>query len=67
MGAKIATAVTKKVDILIAGDEAGGKLQKAEALGITVWDEDKLNQVLNEFDRPAGDEPDDNAPAAYVV
>ncbi len=47
LGANIAGSVSKKTDIVIAGVEAGSKLDKAESLGITVWDEEKLIEELN--------------------
>lgn len=47
LGAKVTTgAPTSKTDALIAGAKAGSKLAKAEALGVDVWDEAKLLQLL---------------------
>ena len=39
-------SVSKKTDIVIAGENAGSKLQKASELGIIIWDKDKLNDML---------------------
>ena len=46
MGAKVAGSVSAKTDLLIAGEKAGSKLSKAESLGVEVWDERKLLEVI---------------------
>jgi DNA ligase (NAD+) len=46
LGARIAGSVSKKTSYLIAGDEAGSKLTRAEALGVPVLDEHGLTRLL---------------------
>lgn len=45
-GAKVSGAVTKKSDIVFAGENAGGKLVRARELGVPVYDETALLGVL---------------------
>lgn len=46
MGAKVSGSVSKNTDLVIAGREAGSKLDKARELGVEVWDEARLLQAL---------------------
>ena len=46
-GGKVSTSVSKKTHYVLAGEEAGGKLEKAVSLGIKVIDE---NELLNLID-----------------
>jgi len=46
-GGKAGSAVSKKTDYVVAGDEAGSKLAKAESLGVPVIDEAGLRKLLS--------------------
>lgn len=46
--AKVAGSVSKKTDLVIAGEAAGSKLAKAQELGIEVIDEAEMMRLLGE-------------------
>ena len=67
-GGKVVGSVSAKLDVLIAGEKAGSKADKAMSLGITVWNEAKLflelntvrdadQEVLNESQKPPAENP----------
>ncbi|MBD8016641.1 NAD-dependent DNA ligase LigA [Planococcus wigleyi] len=47
LGGKLSGSVSKKTDLLIAGEEAGSKLDKALELKVAIWDEERLIEELN--------------------
>ncbi len=48
LGARVSTGVSKKTSYVVAGEQAGTKLQKANELGIAVLTEAEFLQILNE-------------------
>ena len=53
LGAKVAGSIGKTTDLVIAGEKAGSKLDKAKELGITVVGEAELLAILGEAPTPA--------------
>ena len=47
LGAKISSSISKKTTILLAGQNAGSKMDKAIELGIKILNEDEIMQIIN--------------------
>jgi DNA ligase (NAD+) len=48
-GGRVTSTVSKKTDYVVAGEEAGSKLDKATSLGLKVIDEQQLREMLGQI------------------
>jgi len=48
LGAKVAGSVSKRTAVVLAGEAAGSKLAKAEALGVEIMDEERFTELMAE-------------------
>ncbi|MFW5864545.1 MAG: NAD-dependent DNA ligase LigA [Candidatus Izemoplasmataceae bacterium] len=46
-GGKVTSSVSKKTNVVLAGTDAGSKLEKAQALELTIWDEETFKQNIS--------------------
>ena len=46
-GGRVSSSVSKKTDFVVAGEDAGSKLTKAESLGVAVLDEAEFGAMIS--------------------
>ena len=46
-GGEVSDSISKTVNLVVAGEDAGSKLAKAQKLGIEIIDEEKLLAIIN--------------------
>jgi DNA ligase (NAD+) len=62
LGGKVTGSVSKKTGLVIAGAEAGSKLDKANELGVEVWDEAQFLRHLESIKEKPGEPPGSGSP-----
>lgn len=48
-GGKVSDSVSKKTSVVIVGDAPGSKYDKALKLGITIWNDEQINEVFEKY------------------
>lgn len=54
-GGKVVGSVSSNLDVLIAGENAGSKLAKAQNLSLQIWSETQLVETLSEATKSISD------------
>ena len=48
-GGKVSDSVSKKTSVVIVGDNPGSKYDKAQKLGITIWNDEEVNEIFDKY------------------
>ena len=48
-GGKVSESVSKKTSVVIVGDNPGSKYDKAQKLGISIWNDEQVNEIFDKY------------------
>jgi DNA ligase (NAD+) len=48
-GGRVSESVSKKTNVVIVGENPGSKYDKAQKLGITIWNDEQINEILDKY------------------